>query len=366
MYQSFNNTRNNLHNEEEGNGQLPADEKVNTTGNVDTDMENPDTDTGSSTPQLAPKERNVKLRYVGTVRLLSDLERIEVAFLLVAFVSLVTAFVISFVRVSESAQGQPDFTFGILLIINLFFVLLYTVNGVFCEKPFEVLMSVLATFIVMLYCIIEYASVGHKGGGARRNEKLGRLVAISFFGPVDMVLGVIISWKYFASKRLIFRTVGGKVDLQNMCQLMYSFSGFLKFDFELVISLLVLVLNGAGDSELSLLQKISIGIGVPVSLLWVILGFVMIRFEKRVISGIFWGFGLLLPVFIVYEFTRLRSNPNNPFLLPTTIVICSVGILVRITTLILSYFVTRNFNKGLKEKVYNKDGGNDGKRPPRT
>jgi len=306
-----------------------------------------------NSPELRPRETIGRVNNVGRFRLLADLEPIEVTFLLLAFVSIVGACFITIVRVHDSLsfKNEADFTFGVLLLINLVFVLYYTIHGVFCERPFELLVSVTATVIVLLYCIIEYAMNGHKAFDTTKDLKLGRLIVVCVLGPVDIVLGSIIAGKFFRSRRLIFRTVGGNAALQNMCQTMFFFTAFLKFDFQLVISLLVLVLNG-GAATLVLSQKLILGIGVPISFGWVILGFFMVRYEKMKLSSTFWLLGLLLPAYIVYLFFRNEEHPNNPFLFPTTIAAGVIGLLVRTCTMILSYLVTRNFNKGLKEKVF--------------
>ena len=73
------------------------------------------------------------------------------------------------------------------------------------------------------------------------------------------------------------------------------------------------------------------------------------------------GCGLLYPAFIVYQLTRLRKNAENPFLYPATIAVCSLGLIVRFLTLFLSWRVTKNFGKGLKEKVYGKSRTDDRK-----
>ena len=52
------------------------------------------------------------------------------------------------------------------------FVLYYVVHGVFCERPLELLVSIIATIIVMLYCIVEYAVHGRYSIGENRNLKL--------------------------------------------------------------------------------------------------------------------------------------------------------------------------------------------------
>jgi len=52
------------------------------------------------------------------------------------------------------------------------FVLYYVIHGVFCERPLELLVSVVATIIVMLYCIIEFAVHGRYSRGENYNLKL--------------------------------------------------------------------------------------------------------------------------------------------------------------------------------------------------
>lgn len=313
-------------------------------------MENED-NVAQNVPEITPRERTKKIGHLGTIRLLADLEKIEVAFLVLAVVSIVGAFIITLIRVAGSAIGHPDFTFGVLLLINLVFVLCYTVNGIFTEQPFELLMSVAATLVVLLYCIIEYATNGHNDIGSTKALKLGRLIGVCIFGPADMVLGIIIAWRFFVTKRLIFRTVGGNVGLQNMCLIMFSFTAFLKFDFQLVISLLVLVLNG-GASNLSVNQKLVLGIGVPLSFCCLILGYILIRFETWKLSIIFWLSGLLFPIYVIYLLIKLEKVENSPMLFPTTIAAGCIGILIRIITMVLSCLVTRNFKKGLKERVF--------------
>ena len=231
------------------------------------------------------------------------------------------------------------------------FVLYYTIHGVFCERAFELLMSVAATTIVLLYCVIEYATHGFNDVEAERDLKMGRLIVVCVLGPVDIVLGLIIARKIFISKKLIFRTVGGNAAFQNMCQVMFCFTAFLKFDFQLVVSLLVLVLNG-GVAHVTLGQTLVLGIGVPVSFCWVILGFVMIRYESYKLSTAFWVIGLFLPIYAVYLLERTERNPTSPYLYPTTMAAGCIGLLIRAVTGGLSYLVVRNFNKGLKEKVY--------------
>ena len=56
----------------------------------------------------------------------------------------------------------------------------YVVHGVFCERPLELLVSVVATIIVMIYCIVEYAVHGYQSATDVRNLKLVRIVSFTF------------------------------------------------------------------------------------------------------------------------------------------------------------------------------------------
>jgi len=45
------------------------------------------------------------------------------------------------------------------------------------------------------------------------------LIAVCALGPIDIVLGCIIAFKFLVSGNLIFRTVGGNAMLQGMNKL---------------------------------------------------------------------------------------------------------------------------------------------------
>ncbi|XP_065644932.1 uncharacterized protein LOC101241780 isoform X2 [Hydra vulgaris] len=211
----------------------------------------------------------------------------------------------------------------------------------------------------MLYCIVEYIWKGYLDKGEVHDLKLGRLIVISVVGPIDIGLGVKIAYKFYTSKNLIFRTVGGNALLQNMCQTMFFFTAFLKFDFQLVISLLVLILNVSGS--LTMGEKVVLGIGVPISFFWMILGFLMIRYENVKVSFIFWIIGLLEPTYIIWLFVKTANQidaaKNNGDNQNNVVLFCIfaagiLGLLLRTLIFVWSYFIFNNFNKGLKEKVY--------------
>ncbi|XP_066932279.1 uncharacterized protein [Clytia hemisphaerica] len=268
--------------------------------------------------------------------------------------------IISVVRIQMTSDADPEMTFSILLLVNLVFILYYVVHGVFCERPLELLVSVIATLIVMLYCIVEYAVHGYQSVGENKNLKLGRLIAVCALGPVDIVMGCTIAFQYYVSGNLIFRTVGGNSVLQVMCKRMFMFTALLKFDFQLVINLLILILVG-NVHRVTLGESLVIGLGAFFSIIWLILGYLMLRYELMRLSSVFWLFSLAEPGYIVYLFIRtgkeLKKNDldlksAHTMLLYCVILAGVVALLIRIALVVVSIIVTRNFGKGLKEKVY--------------
>ena len=66
-------------------------------------------------------------------------------------------------------------------------MLFYAVHGVFWERTLELVVSVIATIIVMLYCIVEYAVQGHESIGKNGNLKLvSKALDLSSKGYKDM------------------------------------------------------------------------------------------------------------------------------------------------------------------------------------
>ncbi|XP_065681905.1 uncharacterized protein LOC105844819 isoform X3 [Hydra vulgaris] len=246
--------------------------------------------------ELRSRPTTAGINNVGKVRRFHDLKRIEKAFIRLAFVSIVIAGIITVVRINGLLKPSADFTFALLLLINLLFILIYVVYGVFWERPFELIVSIITTLIVMLYCIVEFALKGrfHKG-------------------------------KVYIIK---------------------------------LISLLVLILGVS--RKITSEEKVVLGLGVPISFFWIVLGFLLTRFENIKLNFIFWIIGFLEPPYIIWLFVKTKNEVNNQkkndydanVVLFCIFAAGVLGLLLRILVFVWSYFIFKNFNKGLKEKVY--------------
>ncbi|WAR15234.1 hypothetical protein MAR_005339 [Mya arenaria] len=171
--------------------------------------------------------KNTEETCFGKVRSPASLTKIEKAFLILCSLSLVAVIIITIIKMADIPKDDADFTFALLLLINSCITLYYLFSGVFFERPYELIILVISTFIVWIYLVLNYSI------SVKNDLKLGRLITASVLGPVVLVLGVILVKNYRDSKGLIFRTVGANEEDQNMCNTLYIFLGFLKADLQL-------------------------------------------------------------------------------------------------------------------------------------
>ncbi|XP_072019298.1 uncharacterized protein [Amphiura filiformis] len=287
--------------------------------------------------------------FVGTRRPLSSLTTLEWLFLGIALLSTLGALGLTLERIIDVEKDTADATFAVLLLINIVFVTFYILNGVFGERAFEVLAFVIGVFVLLLYCVINY--IQNPGSGNENIIKLTRLVLISVFGPVDIVLGLFIAKQYHDSKNLIFRTVGANVALQELCTKVFLCESLLKFDLQLTMSLVFLIMND-GLATIDLEEKLVLGIGISYGIIWICLGYLAMRYENKTLSWMFLCTSWMQPAYIVYKLVDLGLDWLG--MISATIVVCSFfGLILRGSVFAVFILVYRNFGQGLKEKVLN-------------
>nr|KAG5710523.1 hypothetical protein BaRGS_013169 [Batillaria attramentaria] len=167
----------------------------------------------------------------------------------------------------------------------------YVVHGVLQERATEILIFSIATFAVLIYLIVNYAA------GKKDSVKL-----------------------YYRSGNLIFRMVGANAQLQFMCRLLFLFFDCLKFDLQLGISMVILILVSRLNVDTE--DIVVLSVGGTVTIAWFFLGYYTVADYINTYSGV----------------------------AGSTIACGILALSVRVIVMIVSVFVVRNFNKGLKEK----------------
>lgn len=312
-----------------------------------TNNQDPESPISLSRFNLKPIPPRVQQTWFGKIRAFNTFTALEWAYLAISLIALIASMGITISRLTEEKPSESDFTFAILLLLTIVFCFHYVTHAIFTERWDELMVFVVSNIIVLVYCIVNYIK------SEQTTTKLVRLCLICVLGPFLIVVGVLQSFRYCRSNNLIFNTVGGISTLQDSCGLFYICSSLLKFDLQLQLSMLILVM-GKGVLNMSLTQKVILASGVPISVLFFLVGFMGLRHENRAVMIAFYLLGLFEPGYIIYKFYYTVTYEQDVDATYDATFVCGYFALVIWVLLIVStvYFVIYHFGKGLKEKMF--------------
>ncbi|XP_038074829.1 uncharacterized protein LOC119742735 isoform X2 [Patiria miniata] len=314
------------------------------------------------------REAEIVETYFGKRRPLSSLTVKEWAFTALAVLSILGAAGLTVERIVDLKKDSPDVTFAIVLLLTLSFCLFYVLNGIFGERPYELIIFIVGTLIMMIYCIVNYAQTINPSPAEQPTEqpplkqyekdiKLARLIIVVAIGPVNIVLGSIIAREYYLSRNLIFRTVGANIELQDLCSRIFFTESLFKIDLQLELTLVILVLK-TGLMDWTTLEVVVLVVGVVYSIFWCGLGFLSMYKENKIMVYVLLAFSWCEPAYIIYKLVDVGLDWDkfqNAKLIPAAIIIASVlGLLVRVAVCGFMVYVYKNFDRGMREKAYGK------------
>ncbi|KAL3862192.1 hypothetical protein ACJMK2_008179 [Sinanodonta woodiana] len=285
---------------------------------------------------------------LGKGRRLSDLNKKEVAFLAVSIITLASSLGLTIERMVKVDKHSSDYTFTIVLLVNIVFGFYYVIYGVIFERSSELAIYLIGVVILWVYLVLNY-TISVKGP-----LKLFRLIAACLLCPVTLGLGCFIVKNYHDSGNLLFRIVGAKPDIQRMCKLLFLFIDLLKLDLQIGVSLTVLMLTTrSGHSNLRIVFVVVVG---SLTLASFLIGYFGVRRENyllMIISATLW---ISLPAYCIYcivqtaiDMKRLEGADSHSIV---TFLCCALGICTRVLILVCGIRVVFNFGKDLKNKVY--------------
>ncbi|KAK7102031.1 uncharacterized protein [Littorina saxatilis] len=286
---------------------------------------------------------------LGKTKTFAGLYYKEWIFLVISFLNISTAVALTLARLVQVVEDDPkssDFTFGILLLINAGFCLFYVLHGVLRERVYEIYAFMAAILVVLFYCILEYAVFNPS---RRTDIKLGRLIVACVMAPPN----IIIAW--FVSRDfgyLEFRIVGASQFLQYLYRQAALFSCLLKFDLQATSSLVVLALKDG--TSMSVLETVSLAVGLPFSVLWCLLGWVVLRRELKGGAIAFAVIGLVKPGYYLYKvittYIDIRDGIEpSQTITYSLLAATALGLLVWLMLMWELTVVYKSFGKGLKE-----------------
>ncbi|XP_074645761.1 uncharacterized protein LOC141902029 [Tubulanus polymorphus] len=288
---------------------------------------------------------------VGTTRTVEAIKPKEWSFLALTCLNLFLTVALTIERlvvliIYEKKPTSQDFTFAILLLLNIGFCGFYAIHGVLRERVFEVYALIAAILTVELYCIIEYI----ENVDGRNTIKLVRLIVICVLAPLNIFLAVIAA-KGFGF--LDCRIVGATQFMQSIYRTLTIYSCFLKFDLQVALSIVVLVMVNGTNVEL--FEIITLSVGIPYSIIWTTLGIIFVQKENKFGMIFLAILSLPAPAYVIYKLIYVYSRIDtmkpleNEVILYSQFFASALFLIVRFLLAFEGISVYKNFGKGLKE-----------------
>ncbi|KAL8559852.1 hypothetical protein ACOMHN_030188 [Nucella lapillus] len=335
---------------------------------------------------------------LGKARQFQDIEWRERVYIASSVLTLLATFSFTIYKICTVSSRDPDFTFALVLLVSTLFAIYYTLHGVLQERATELLVLCVAVTGVLLYLVVNYAA-GRKdtiklGGGGREREcvvlcvaitgvllylivnyaagrkdtiKLVRLIIAAVLCPFLIGMGLYLSVSYYRTGNLIFRMVGANTELQNMCRLLFLFFDLLKFDLQLSISMVILILTSRLDVDTE--DIVVLSVGGFFTIVWFLIAYNCMKRENRVGAIVFFVFSPVEVAYIIYKLYQASTYMNEYSGLAGSTIACGViALLVRGLLITVAVFVYRNFRKGLKGKAFGfpPEGTLEAERPPQN
>eukprot|EP00106_Octopus_bimaculoides_P015216 XP_014782658.1 PREDICTED: uncharacterized protein LOC106878077 isoform X2 [Octopus bimaculoides] len=312
---------------------------------------------------IGPITAKSTVRIWGRFRTFSGLTATEWLFLSMSLINIVIAICLTIYQLVKavSEKHYVDIIFTILILINAGFCVFYTIHGLLRERAYELLALVAAMIVIFIYCIVQ-ASVNKN----LETVKLVRLIIASILVPLNIGLATLVVRRF---GWLEFKIVGASEALQNMYKQATLFSTLLKFDLQVTVSVVILTLslrfNNLANLKPNTMELVVLFIGIPISLGWDFLGYVLMKKESKIGVLVFILVGFLKPGYYLFKtitlyihLSNLPSNSNDlteKFMIYCILTSVTIALFVWALLMIELFFVQRNFNKGLKERVYPND-----------
>ncbi|XP_065909897.1 uncharacterized protein [Dysidea avara] len=244
---------------------------------------------------------------------------------------------------------DPDFTFAILLIVNLVFCTVYAIDGLFREQKYEMLTYTGGVLVIVVYVISNYIDHGRNGEDIR----LVRLILLCVFGPLNMIFAVMV---FYRMGFLELNFIGANITHLRIYRTGVEFCTWLKFNFQIAVSCLAIVLCRP-NSEVSVSLKVILSVGVALVALWTIIGWMLVYKENVLLAVVFILMSSIEAAFYIYLLVETGIR-HDKFKKNETVFVASVlyiggslGIINFALIIIWFFRIIVNFGAGMKEKI---------------
>ncbi|UJR16140.1 hypothetical protein I4U23_003051 [Adineta vaga] len=317
--------------------------------------------------------------FLGTHRSLRNIRWYEYTFLTLGILAALVTDGLTIARLISIGGSliDPEVAYGILILVHSVFLLLFLITGIFYQRISDIVAFFISAVILTIYVIAHYVARRNRPSDTRDTQpeiRLARLIFTIVFNICFIPLTIVVIKDYQRdefSKRLF----GAFTEERRPLRIYNTFDCVMRLTTMLSISSLILNLyNYTGYKQL---DTAFLSIGIPLTLLWLGVGIGMVRLENYKLVFVFYVLSLYQLGFLGYSlYTVLEHSIDiSPYstttattmsstttakppvdlvpILHVLYVCISANLLAHIISMIMGFWCTRNFRKGLKEKLFN-------------
>ncbi|UJR30542.1 hypothetical protein I4U23_018072 [Adineta vaga] len=332
---------------------------------------------------------------LGTRRGCVNISRYEIIFLIVGIVAAIATDSLTIVRLTQNLSiRHPDFAYGILILVNSVFLLLFLITGILYQRISDIVAFFISAVMLTIYVIVHYVARNHDNDSQSTDAKIRliRLIFTIIFNICFIPLAILVIQDYRRdefSKRIF----GAFPSARRPLQIYNIFDCIARINTMLCIS--TFILNLYNFNGLEAIDRILLGVGIPLTFLWLSIGVGMVRLENRMLVGVFYFISLFQPGFLSYALysaikymsstfisiptstttsttttilststgsftssastTILTTTPSKVLVsVPDALYVCiGINFLTHILSVIFASLCVRNFGKDLKQRVFN-------------
>jgi len=118
---------------------------------------------------------------LGTRRGWANINRYEVIFLILGIVAAVVTDVLTIVRLAEIQNTRdPDLAYGILILVNSLFLLLFLITGIFYQRITDIVAFFLSALLLTTYVLVHFFTRLNTEDSQTTKDKTIRIMRLVF------------------------------------------------------------------------------------------------------------------------------------------------------------------------------------------
>ncbi|CAF3454606.1 unnamed protein product [Rotaria socialis] len=276
---------------------------------------------------------------LGTRRGWANINRYEIIFLIVGVLAAIATDTLTIIRLLDidDKETNPDFAYGLLILVNSIFLLLFLFTGIWYQRIAHIVAFCASAAMLTIYVIVHYIARSKEIDTDHRAAtiRLIRLIFTIVFNCCFIPLAIFVIKDYRRdefSKRIfgVFPAARRPLKIYNI------FDCIVRINTMLSISTFVLNLYNFNDYKV--IDIFLLSFGIPLALVWLSIAIGMVRLENSILVGIFYLISLFQPAFLVFAaYSAITHSPtaiSTTTTLATTIsTISSVASTTAITTM---------------------------------